>query len=473
MGTNLKFKKRKSQLKSINRVLLKHFLLLSVLLICLLEVICFLIVNNTAKSTAKERLIRVGREAAELVDDEAEATEFIRNYRQDGIIVYVLSQSGEVLLPSDETVWNGDMREIIEKLDKEDNESAQVIYSQDNALNYAMRLDYGGGSYLVATYSLGIINGASRLLLVYFVIVGVTVLLLTAMVAYNVSQKLSSGLKNLSTTAVRFSEGDFAVNFANAEYQELADLSDTLNSVRDEVKKSGDFQRELIANVSHDLKTPLTMIKAYASMIREISGDNPEKRDKHLQVIIDEADRLTGIVNDVLNVSKLSSNLDGIKFKVFNLTEFLYGMLNKFDYLQETQGYTFLVDVDANLYTRADEEKIGQVIYNLLSNAVNYTGEDKTVYISLKRNMTAERIKLTVRDTGKGISKEDLPEIWNRYYRIKENHARPVKGTGLGLNIVKIILENHSFDFGVESELGKGSSFWIDFPAVPEKEEND
>ena len=239
----MKFKKRKSQLKSINRVLLKHFLLLSVLLICLLEVICFLIVNNTAKSTAKERLIRVGREAAELVDDEAEATEFIRNYRQDGIIVYVLSQSGEVLLPSDETVWNGDMREIIEKLDKEDKESAQVIYSQDNALNYAMRLDYGGGSYLVATYSLGIINGASRLLLVYFVIVGVTVLLLTAMVAYNVSQKLSSGLKNLSTTAVRFSEGDFAVNFANAEYQELADLSDTLNSVRDEVKKSADLQR--------------------------------------------------------------------------------------------------------------------------------------------------------------------------------------------------------------------------------------
>lgn len=81
--------------------------------------------------------------------------------------------------------------------------------------------------------------------------------------------------------------------------------------------------------------------------------------------------------------------------------------------------------------------------------------------------MTGDRIKLKIRDTGKGIAKEDLPEIWNRYYRVKENHSRPVKGTGLGLNIVKKILENHKFDFGAESEKDKGSTFWIDFPAVP------
>jgi len=202
-------------------------------------------------------------------------------------------------------------------------------------------------------------------------------------------------------------------------------------------------------------------------MIREISGDNPQKRDKHLQVIIDEADRLTGLVNDVLNVSKLTSGLNEINCKVFNFTEFLYGIINKFEYLQETQGYKIMVDVDANLYTRADEEKIGQVIYNLLGNAVNYTGEDKTVFISLKSSLDGDRIKLKIRDTGKGIAKEDLPEIWNRYYRSRETHSRPVKGTGLGLNIVKIILQNHSFDFGVESELGNGSTFWVDFPSVP------
>lgn len=465
----MKFKKRENQLNSINQVLLKHFMLLSTLLIILLEVICFVIVGNTAKKTAKERVIRVGREASLLVHNESALEEYIRTYRQEGIIVYVLSPTGEVLLPSDEKTWNGNIEEIIEKLSTADKEFAPVVYSVDNALNYVLALRYNGGSYLIASYSLGVFNGSMRILFAYFIGVGVIVLLLTVMVAYSVSQRLTVGLKNLSTTAVRFSQGDFNVNFANAEYQELADLSDTLNMVRDEVKKSGDFQRELIANVSHDLKTPLTMIKAYASMIREISGDNPEKRDKHLQVIIDEADRLTCLVNDVLSVSKVSSNLDEINFKVFNLTEYLYGIINKFNYLQETQGYTFMTDVDPNLYTRADAEKIGQVIYNLLGNAINYTGEDKTIYISLKSNLANERIRLTIRDTGKGISKEDLPEIWNRYYRVKENHSRPVNGTGLGLNIVKIILQNHSFDFGVESEIEKGSLFWVDFPAVPEK----
>ena len=317
-----------------------------------------------------------------------------------------------------------------------------------------------------------IINGTRNILLVYFILVGIFVLLAAALFSYSVSQRLSSGIKNLSATAERFSKGDFNVNFTNSEYKELAVLSDTLNSVRDEVKKSDSFQRELLANVSHDLKTPLTMIKAYASMIREISGDNPQKRDKHLQVIIDEADRLTGLVNDVLNVSKLTSGINEINCKVFNFTEFLYGIINKFEYLQETQGYKIMVDVDANLYTRADEEKIGQVIYNLLGNAVNYTGEDKTVYISLKKDLQEDRIKLKIRDTGKGIAKDELAEIWNRYYRVKENHSRPVKGTGLGLNIVKIILKNHSFDFGADSELGKGSTFWIDFPAVPEEIED-
>ena len=238
------------------------------------------------------------------------------------------------------------------------------------------------------------------------------------------------------------------------------------------MKKSEDFQREILANVTHDLKTPLTMIKAYASMIKEISGDDKLKREKHLQVIIDEADRLTGLVNDVLSVSKLQSNITEIRPKVFNLTDLVYGIIDKFGYLQESQGYSIMVDIDPNTYTRADEEKINQVLYNLIGNAANYTGADKTVFVSLKVSLDGKRVKFSVRDTGKGIPKEALPEIWNRYYRVKENHNRPVKGTGLGLSIVKAILENHAFDFGVESDVGKGSTFWVDFPAVPDTPEN-
>lgn len=463
---NIKIK----SLKSINFVLLKYFLLLATLLILLVEVTCYIIISNTVEARARERITHIGMEVStySLSSGDKALSEYMRSFRHEGVNVYILSQDGEVLMPLNTQEADGiyDIGGIKRRLDGRNHNS--VIYSENNYVNYATTIHYNGEAYLVANCSTVIIKDSMNKLLVYFIFVGVIVLLITTIISYSVSQRLSSGIRNLSATAVRFSKGDFDVNFAHAEYQELADLSDTLNSVRDEVKKSGDFQRELIANVSHDLKTPLTMIKAYASMIREISGDNPEKRDKHLQVIIDEADRLTGLVNDVLNVSKLTSNLEEINFKVFNLTEFLYGIINKFEYLQETQGYCIMVDVDSNLYTRADEEKIGQVIYNLLGNAVNYTGADKTVYISLKQSLTEDRIKLSVRDTGKGIAKEELSDIWNRYYRSRDSHSRPVKGTGLGLNIVKIILENHSFDFGVNSEKGKGATFWVDFPSVPE-----
>ncbi len=471
MKSDVKRAKKLKRLRSINFVLLKYLLLLAFLLVVFVEVTCYIIVSNTAEEQARQKLTMIGRDVAVNIggDVEKETSDYLRSYLQDGVNAFVISPDGRILLPVEDTTgidWSDNIESIKTRLSKA-GKGASVIYQENNELIYASALNYNGTSYLVLMYSLDLIMGTSRILIVYFVVVGVLVLLVSVIISYTVSQKLSSGLKNLSKTAVRFSKGDFSVNFADAEYQELADLSDTLNSVRDEVKKSGDFQRELLANVSHDFKTPLTMIKAYASMIREISGDNPEKRDEHLQVIIDEADRLTGLVNDVLNLSKVSSNLEEINVKVFNLTEFLYGIINKFGYLQETQGYNLMVDIDSNLYTCADKEKIGQVIYNLLGNAVNYTGEDKTVYVSLKKSLTEDRIKLTVKDTGKGISKEELPHIWDRYYRVKENHSRPVKGTGLGLNIVRLILENHKFDFGVQSEPNKGSSFWVDFPSVP------
>ncbi len=466
------FKKIKKP-QSINFALLKHFLLLAVLLIVFVEVIFFIVVGNIIEARAKERLTHVGREVAVFVGgkNEAAISNFIRSFREEGINVYILSTEGKILLPvaDDENEDFCDEIDSIKRRLENVGFGGSVIFSDKNNLKYASRFGNNGGTYLFATYSLKIINGAKNVLLVYFVVLGIVVLLVSLLISFGISQKLSSGINNLSATAVRFSKGDYDVKFANSEYQELADLSDTLNSVRDEVKKSDDFKRELLANVSHDLKTPLTMIKAYASMIREISGDNPEKRDKHLQVIIDEADRLTGLVNDVLSVSKVNSHMDEINFKVFNLTEFLYGIINKFEYLQETQGYNLMVDVGASLYTRADEEKIGQVIYNLLGNAVNYTGEDKTVYITLKPNLSGDRIKLTIKDTGRGIAKDELSDIWDRYYRLKETHSRPVKGTGLGLNIVKVILQSHSFDFGVNSEPGKGSEFWVDFPSVPEE----
>jgi len=466
--------KKLKRLKSVNFAMWEYFCLLAFLLILIIEVVFYFVVSTNLESKARSTLMNIGNEVTrEVSSGHGDLPYIISSYLDEGIGIYVINTEGEVMLPenavmNDEKSRIAEMQKRLERLEKGKN----VIYSFGDGLNYAVKIDMrraepNAECYVLVSYPLQIVRGTVTSLQLYFILLGASALVLAFLISYPFSKKLTGGLKTMSDTAVLLAKGDYTVEFTNVDYTEMAQLSDTLNYVRDEVKKSEDFQREILANVTHDLKTPLTMIKAYASMVKEISGDNPEKRDKHLQVIIDEADRLTGLVNDVLSVSKLQSNIDEINPKVFNLTELVYSIINKFGYLQETQGYSFMLDVDSELYTRADEEKISQVIYNLVGNASNYTGADKTVYISLKLSDDGKRIKFSVRDTGKGIPKENLPDIWNRYYRVKENHSRPVKGTGLGLNIVKAILQNHSFDFGVESEVGKGSTFWVDFPEVP------
>lgn len=462
-------KPKNLRLKSVNIAMFGYFCLLSVLLILLVDVTFYLVMEATLENQALTRVKSVGEEAAVQTsfsaDPERLAIGFSR-FREEGINIFLFSAEGEQIMPADIEISQNRVEEFYAHAG-ELKQGENCYYRASGYANYAACVQYlGGEAKLLVSYSLSFIGDAVGKIQLYLLLISAVVLVLAFIISYNLSQKLTRGLKTMSDTAVLLAKGDYNVSFANADYNEMAQLSDTLNYVRDEVKKSRDFQREILANVTHDLKTPLTMIKAYASMIQEISGDNPEKRNKHLQVIIDETDRLTGLVNDVLSVSKVSSNISQLNKKVFNLTEFLYGIINKFGYLSES-GYTLMVDIGSDLYTLADEEKIEQVIYNLLGNAVSYTGEDKTVYISLKKSMDGTRIKLSVRDTGKGISKEELPNIWDRYYRSEENHNRPVKGTGLGLSIVKAVLEAHSFDFGADSEQGKGSVFWVDFPCVP------
>jgi signal transduction histidine kinase len=243
-------------------------------------------------------------------------------------------------------------------------------------------------------------------------------------------------------------------------------LADSLNFARDELSKTDRMQRELIANVSHDFKTPLTMIKGYASMIMEISGEIPEKRNKHAQVIVDEADRLASLVSDMLDLSKLRSDIEQLILNEVDMSVFVKETLDRFSYLAETQGYVFETDIEPNLVTRSDKMKIGQVLYNLIGNAVNYTGDDKRIFVRLKRDDNAKEFRFSVSDTGAGIKPEELDTVWDRYYRSSETHKRPVKGTGLGLSIVKTILEKHQFRFGIDSTIGKGSTFYVVFPLV-------
>ena len=467
---------RLRKIKSTTTILWRYFAIFAFCVIALIAVVCYSVAGNAVLSQARRRIRSVGDDIYNTVCDErlplSAVEKKIANYAMlDGFDVFVFDGEGNVLLP-----FNGGQQDVVDAAYKtvvaktgEWQDGKKTEYSTrdgDNiSFNYVACVSVGmvGECKLYVSYPAGNLTNAVRQIELFVLLISLAAFVIAFFISYTLANKLSGPIRDISGTAQKLAAGDYSVQFTSTQYAEIAKLSDTLNYMKDEIRKSDEFRKELVANVSHDLKTPLTMIKAYASMIREISGDDPEKRDKHLQVIIDESDRLTGLVNDILSTSKITSGLEQPNKKVFNLTEMLYSVINKFDYLQETLGYSIMVDVEPNLYTIADEGQIYQVIYNLVSNAINYTGADKTIYISLKFEPEEGRIKFAVRDTGKGISDEEIAHIWDRYYRSKDSHTRPVKGTGLGLNIVKVILQKHSFNFGVNTS-PDGSTFYVDFP---------
>ena len=416
-----------------------------------------------------------------------ENSEFIDTYIQreqkenPASQIFLLNGNGDILYPlaSDTEVYDTELpsyavfSNIRSKLEGQPENACVTMKQADGNFVLLVKVGSLSGSsviseqtdaYLYIDYSTEIASMAMGTMRVQLILISVIVIFLALVLSALLSMKLTKPIVRITKAAQRMATGDFSVNFKGEySYAEMETLAETLDYAKEEIGKSDELQKEVLANVTHDLKTPLTMIKSYACMIQEISGDNPEKRAKHTQVIIDESDRLTSLVNDILNLSKIRSGMDTLKVTNFNLSEFVHTVCERFGYLAETQGYTIERDIEDEQYTEADMEKIEQVVYNLIGNAVNYTGEDKKIKVGLKKEKDGV-LRFTVTDTGKGIPPDQIDTIWDRYYRSSETHKRPIKGTGLGLSIVKTILQKHNFLFGVESEVGKGSTFYVLFP---------
>lgn len=320
--------------------------------------------------------------------------------------------------------------------------------------------------YLVLVSTFQQLSETIRVIQSQLIVDSAIVIIISFFVAMYIATRLSKPIDSMSKTAKKWASGEEDVTFEGNDFEELHELADALNYAKDGIAQTGVLQRDLLANVSHDLKTPLTMIKAYAEMIRDLSGDIKEKRDKHTKVIIDEADRLTMLVNDILDLSKLQNGMSTPDLKTVNISDLLETVLFRMTEFAKNNGYTIVTDIEPNLMTTCDASEIEQVLYNLIGNSINYTGEDKTINVRLKRK--DKIILFETIDTGKGISAEKINTIWDKYYRYSETHQRPIKGTGLGLSIVKTILEGHKLKFGVISEKDVGSNFFIEFVACDE-----
>lgn len=302
-----------------------------------------------------------------------------------------------------------------------------------------------------------------KTLKIQLIIVTMIIALIAACMARWLSRRIAEPIAGINSSAMRLASGNFDTNFTGGNYLEINQLSDTLNYTARELKQADAVKRELIANTSHDLRTPLTMIIGYAEVMRDLPGENTPE---NVQVIIDEAKRLTTLVNDMLDLSKLQAGAVALEISEFNITQVTETIIERMRKMTEKDGFTFTFEYENPIFVRADETKITQVIYNFISNAVNYSEERRDILI--RQTSQNGKVRLDFVDHGRGIPKEKLPNIWERYYKIDSTHKRSQIGSGIGLSIVKSILEKHGARYGVVSNTVEGSTFWFELPISEE-----
>lgn len=358
--------------------------------------------------------------------------------------------------------------------------SGEEYYLEDRLYSsYGVRFYVGAthqqtatSDYIVLVAStLAPVKEAVSTIKIQLIYLSIYLILSFSVFAFFLARWLTRPILQISQAAKDLSKGEMDVRVSVKSKDEIGRLADDFNVMASEISKVNQLQREIIANVSHDFRTPLTMIKGYAETIKDLTGDNKEIREQQLDIIIEESDRLNRMANDILDLSKLQSGQLELQYRAFDLSQKLRDIRKRYDLLVEKEHYIMTIEMPERVLVFADEIKIEQVIYNMVNNAVNHTGKDKKVTIVLEELEDKAIVKII--DTGHGIKNEDLPLIWDRYYKPYKKDDRKGMGTGLGLSIVKAILVAHGLNFGVQSVIDQGSTFWFEINKEEQQEQPD
>ena len=455
---------------NLNKVFLKYFLLFSIVILGLLWILEF----GLFKAFYKEQKINDIKSIANKIEKIQMQNGFkdTLNYLALDKSVCIEIDNNEYYSLYDSAYFGkGCIKDIsttyqykVDFIEKNKNKEIYTIRNQlfkNETVVYAIKLK--DNNYAFINASIEPVDGTLLLLSKELLIITMLILILSFTLAYFISEHISNPIKQINQSAKKLATGNFNVEFnEDSKILEIEELSKTLNYTKNELSKIEEFRRDLMANISHDLKTPLTMIKANAEIAKDLHLNNKERQIEDMNTIISETDRLTILVNDILELSKMESIKDDLTKTEFDLINLIENIIRKYKVLQETEKYQFnFIHKEKEIIINADKKKLEQVIYNLINNAINYTGKDNLVTIKVT---TTNNILVEIKDTGKGIKESELPYIWEKYYKNEKKHKRNLIGTGLGLNIVKNILEQHQYKYGVNSKVGKGTTFYFIIP---------
>ena len=461
-----------SNSKKMNFKLWQYFMILAASIMIVLWLLQIVFMNSFYKSMKIREIERIGNSLYSEYGGDDFQEKLIATSFSKGIAINIIDERGSIIFPLDifDLIRRPQFEEnafvvFLNQLYKSNGKS--VVYTTSNARLSQDAIVYGailenkvGSNYFLYISSiLEPLDSTIKILKNQLLITTFISLILAMGLSYLFSKKLSEPIISITNTAKSLSKGDYSVKVKKGDYKEVDDLADTLNVTTIELQKSEELKRDLIANITHDFKTPLTVIKSYSEMVRDLTGENKEKRDLNLQTIIEETDKLEKLVDEMLNLSRVQSGLKDLDKTRFNLEEVTFEILDRFKYFSIEKSFNFTVKTSGNLYITADRILISQVIYNLIANAINYTEEIKDIEISIFEKVGG--VYFSIKDYGIGISEEDINYIWDRYYRGGKKHQRPHVGTGVGLSFVKSIILAHGGEVGVESKLGEGSLFYF------------
>lgn len=264
----------------------------------------------------------------------------------------------------------------------------------------------------------------------------------------------------LDRSVRRIAAGELDTRVDIRTKDEFGALARNFNVMASNLSKVDQLRKDLVANVSHELRTPLGIIKGYAELTRDIQGEHLEKRTANLDLIIEEVDRLSEVVDDILDFSQIQSGYMNLNKLEISTKALLNGTYEKYRILAEEKKIDLALEHDdGDAVAIADLQRINQVLHNLMANAISHTPPDGKVTIRSER-ISDEKVRISVIDTGAGIPNDSLEHIWERYYKVQTDGER--RGSGLGLSIVKHILDAHGFGYGVRSVLGEGSTFFFE-----------
>lgn len=445
------------------------------------------------------------REAAEKIASNADSPEIFdiidRLSLEDSLLVYITDDDGDIIYSSDayqpyfrqnsrqnfgperenpshrgeesgKQLWSSrslpdNFDDFLESLAKD--ESGTVAYTFGNAYIFGTRIrfmedddddDDREDAVLYVAGTLGAVGAAASIIRVQLLWVTGLSLVLAFIIAWLIARRFAAPVNQLNDQARMLSRDQYEDHFSRGFCRELDELNDSLSQSARELAAARDYQKELLANVSHDLRTPLTMIKGYAEMIRDISWEDETQREADCAVIIKEADRMTALVNEILEYSRLQEKDLEPVFSDVDLSRLTAETVERFRPLAQKSGVEIDRQIAPDCTVRGNRELLERALFNLIDNAVRHSAErDMPVTVTVSRD--AGRVRLDVRDQGEGIDPQELPHIWEKYYTNRQRGNQGV--SGLGLAIVKQIAGIHGAEVRAESQKGYGSTFSLIF----------